>query len=132
MVYSQQWLSRSFWKRISSDPDPILKNMDWILFSVPSVKKASHSIPIRSSVYMGHTIWESAVVVFVLNNAWASGTVLRPFLQPESPLSSQSLVSGSKCKLRDSNSRPPYSRPRALTTRLCTIHEKWMQYYPVN
>ena len=57
-----------------------------------------------------------------LNNAWASGTVLRPFLQPESPLSSQSLVSGSKCKLRDSNSRPPYSRPRALTTRLYTIH----------
>ena len=31
-------------------------------------------------------------------------------------LSSQSLVSGFKCKLRDSNSRPPYSRPHALTT----------------
>ena len=65
------------------------------------------------------------VVVFAglrLNNAWASGTVLRPFLQPESPLSSRSLVSGFKCKLRDSNSRPPYSRPHALTTRLYTIH----------
>ena len=65
------------------------------------------------------------VVVFAglrLNNAWASGTVLRPFLQPESPLSSRSLVSGFKCKLRYSNSRPPYSRPRALTTRLYTIH----------
>ena len=65
------------------------------------------------------------VVVFAglrLNNAWASGSVLRPFLQPESPLSSRSLVSGFKCKLRDSNSRPPYSRPRALTTRLYTIH----------
>ena len=55
-----------------------------------------------------------------LNNAWASGTVLRPFLQPESPLSSRSLVF--KCKLRDSNSRLPYSRPRALTTRLYNIH----------
>ena len=52
-----------------------------------------------------------------LNNAWASGTVLRPFLQPERPLSSRSVVSGFKCKLRDSNSRPPYSRQRALTTR---------------
>ena len=57
-----------------------------------------------------------------LNNAWASGTVLRPFLQPESPLSSRSSVSGFKCKLRDSNSQPPYSWPRALTTRLYTIH----------
>ena len=77
---------------------------------------------IRSFV---HCIRYCVVVVFAglrLNNAWASGTVLRPFLQPESPLSSQSLVSGFKCKLRDSNSRPPYSRPRALTTRLCTIH----------
>ena len=58
---------------------------------------------------------------FRLNNAWANGTVLRPFLQPESPLSSRSLVSGFKCKLRDSNSRPPYSMPQALTTRLYTI-----------
>ena len=56
-----------------------------------------------------------------LNNAWASGTVLRPFLQPESPLSSRSLVSGFKCKLGDLNSRPQYSRPRALTTRPYTI-----------
>ena len=32
------------------------------------------------------------------------------------------MVSGFKCKLRDSNSRPPYLRPRALTTRLYTIH----------
>ena len=55
-----------------------------------------------------------------LNNAWASGTVLRPFRQSESPLSSRSLVSGFKCKLRDSNSRPPYSRPSALITRLYT------------
>ena len=65
------------------------------------------------------------IVVFAglrLNNAWANGTVLRPFLQPESPLSSRSLVSGFKCKLRDSNSRPPYSRPHALSTRLYTIH----------
>ena len=65
------------------------------------------------------------VVVFAglrLNNAWASGTVLRPFLQPESPLSSRSSVSGFQCKLRDSNSRPPYSRPRDPTTRLYTIH----------
>ena len=62
-----------------------------------------------------------------LNNAWASGTVLRPFLQPESPLSSRSLVSGFKCKLRDSNSRPPYSRPRALTTMLYTIHSEASQ-----
>ena len=61
-----------------------------------------------------------------LNNAWASGTVLRPFLQPESPLSSRSLVSGFKCKLRDSNSRPQYSRPRALTTRLYTIHNLFL------
>ena len=45
-----------------------------------------------------------------LNNAWDNGT-LRLFRQPESPLSSQSLVSGFKCKLRDSNSRPTYSRP---------------------
>ena len=30
------------------------------------------------------------VVGLRLNNAWASGTVLRPFLQPESPLSSRS------------------------------------------
>ena len=56
---------------------------------------------------------QASVVIFVvfaglrLNNAWVSGTVLRPFLQPESPLSSRSLVSGFKCKLRDSNSRPP-------------------------
>ena len=57
-----------------------------------------------------------------LNNAWASGTVLRPFLQPESPLSSWSSVSGFKCKLLDSNSRPPYSKPCAPTTRLYTIH----------
>ena len=42
-----------------------------------------------------------------LSNAWASGTVLRPFLQPESTLSSRSLVSGFKCKFRDSNSQPP-------------------------
>ena len=28
-------------------------------------------------------------MLFLLNNAWASGTVLRPFLQPESPLSSR-------------------------------------------
>ena len=67
-----------------------------------------------------------------LNNAGASGTVLRPFLQPESPLSSRSLVFGFKCKLRDSNSRPPYLRPHALTTRLYTIHGgniKRDQYY---
>ena len=32
-------------------------------------------------------IWSN----FRLNNNWASGTVLRPFLQPESPLSSQEL-----------------------------------------
>ena len=57
-----------------------------------------------------------------LTNAWASGTVLRPFLQPESPLSSRSWVSGFKCKLRDSDSRPQCPRPRALTTRLYTIH----------
>ena len=69
------------------------------------------------------------IVVFVglwLNNAWASGTVLRPFLQQESPLSSRSLVSGIKWKLRDSNSRPPYSRPHALTT----IHKN-VEYIPV-
>ena len=66
-------------------------------------------------------------VVFVglrLNNAWASGTVLRPLSTTGKPpflLSSRSLVSGFKCKLRVSNSRPPYSRPRALTTRLYTI-----------
>ena len=54
--------------------------------------------------------WVQTCLFFVglrLNNAWASGTVLRPFLQPESPLSSRSLVSGFKCKLRDLNSRPP-------------------------
>ena len=67
-----------------------------------------------------------------LNNAWASGTVLRPILQPESPLSSRSLVSGFKCKLRDSNSRPPHSRRRALTTRLYTIHWGWCTGYNVN
>ena len=33
-------------------------------------------------------------MLFLLNNAWASGTVLRPFLQPESPLSSQVQASG--------------------------------------
>ena len=67
--------------------------------------------------------YDGIVVVFVglkLNNAWASGTVLRPFLQPESPLSSRSSISGFKCRLRYSNSRPPYSRPRAPTTRLYT------------
>ena len=68
------------------------------------------------------TLWFFFWAGLRLNNAWASGTVLRPFLQPEGPLSSRSLVSGFKCKLRDSNSRPPYSRPRALTTRLYTIH----------
>ena len=62
-----------------------------------------------------------------LNNAWASGTVLRPFLQPESGLSSRRLVSGFKCKLRDSNSRPPYSRPHTLTTRLYTFHSQVVQ-----
>ena len=54
--------------------------------------------------------------------------VLRPFLQPESPLSSRSLVSGFKCKHRTSNSRTPYSRPHALTTRLYTIHSLLIEY----
>ena len=74
---------------------------------------------------------EISVVVFVglrLNYAWASGTVLKPFLQPESPLSSRSLVSGFKCKLQDLNSRPPYSRPRALTTRLYAPSTMKSQY----
>ena len=70
-------------------------------------------------------------MLFLLNNAWASGTVLRPFLQPERPLSSRNLVSGFKCKLRDSNSRPPYSRPRALTTRLYIIHAGEQHINPV-
>ena len=38
------------------------------------------------------------------------------------PFPHEVLVSG--FKLRDSKSRPPYSRPRALTTRLYTIHEQ--------
>ena len=69
---------------------------------------------------MDHTYYV-LVVVFAglrLNNAWANGRVLRPFLQPESTLSSRSSVSGFKCKLRGLNSRPPYSRPCAQTTRL--------------
>ena len=75
--------------------------------------------------HITHLIHTKAVVVVVcaglrLNNAWASGTVLRRFIQPESPLSSQSLISGFKWKLRDSNPRPPYSKPRALTSRLYT------------
>ena len=41
---------------------------------------------------------------FRLNNAWANSTVLRPFLQPKAPFPHKRLVSGFKCKLRDSNS----------------------------
>ena len=86
-----------------------------------SQKPAPTKILIITNSHMRYNV----LFVFVglrLNNARASGTVLRLFLQPESPLSSRSLVSGFNCKLRDSNSWPPYSRPRALTIRLYTIH----------
>ena len=39
------------------------------------------------------------------------------------PSLARSLVSGFKCKFRESNKRPPYSRLRAQTTRLYTIHK---------
>ena len=40
-----------------------------------------------------YTSKQSSLLLFVqrLNNDWASGIVLRPFLQPESPLSSQEI-----------------------------------------
>ena len=63
-----------------------------------------------------------------LNNAWASGAVLRPFLQPESyPFLTRVWVSGFKCKLRDSNSRPPCWELTALASRLCTIQSRVIQ-----
>ena len=71
------------------------------------------------------TIWNVVFVQvgFRLSTAWANGTVLRPISTTRKPhFPHKSLVSGFKCKLRDSNSWPECCESNDLTTRLYTIH----------
>ena len=57
-----------------------------------------------------------------LNNAWASGTVLRPFLQPESPPFLTKF--GLRLQVQASGFELTTPILEALTTRLYTIHKK--------
>ena len=74
-------------------------------------------IKIRQIVWHFDTItWVCLLLVQVLrlNNAWASGSVLRPFLQPESPLSSQEFGLRLQVQAFVIRTRNPHTRGRAL------------------